>query len=267
MRWIAGLAATLLLGTFAHAAETAGGEAAGGAEAAQSGTDWEHWSAGNQVDNIASLQRGARNFLNYCVGCHSLKYMRYSRMAHDLRISDEQLKDYLLLAGDKPADYILTRMPAADSEGWFGKTPPDLSLEARSRGTDWIYQFLKTFYADPSKPTTQVNNLRLENAAMPHVLADLQGVQTAAFKVEELKGDGGEVMKQKVFAGFQPGVPGKLTAEQYDDFVRDTVNFLDYVGEPAQADRRQMGIWVVLFLLAFTWIAWLLKKEYWKDVH
>jgi ubiquinol-cytochrome c reductase cytochrome c1 subunit len=134
------------------------------------------------------------------------------------------------------------------------------------RGTDWLYQFLKTFYADPSR-NTGVNNLRFETTAMPHVLSELQGVQTAVFRNVEVKGAGGAVTTQPVFDHFEQSVPGRLSAEEYDAFARDLVNFLDYVGEPAQADRRQLGIWVVLFLLVFTWIAWLLKKEYWRDIH
>jgi ubiquinol-cytochrome c reductase cytochrome c1 subunit len=226
---------------------------------ALTGGDWEHWKPGNEVKDTASLQRGARNFLAYCVGCHSLKYMRYARMAQDLHITNNQLLTDLILPGAKATDYIITPMPASDSATWFGKTPPDLSLEARLRGTAWIYQYLETFYSDPSRSTTGVNNLRLENSAMPHVLASLQGVPVAVFRT---------VGNQREFVGFQPGtVAGSLTPQQYDDFVRDLVNFLDYVGEPAQVARRQLGIWVVLFLLAFTAIAWFLKKEYWKDVH
>ena len=215
------------------------------------------------MSNLPSLQRGARNFMGYCLGCHSLKYMRYSRMADDLSITEEQLRKYLIFTDAKPADYITTSMPAADAESWFGKTPPDLSLETRARGPDWVYEFLKTFYADPSR-NTGVNNLRLENAAMPHVLSELQGVQTAVFaKMAE----GHAVAAPRAGIRLEQIAPGRLTPEQFDGFVRDTVNFLDYVGDPTQVQRRELGIWVVLFLLVFTWLAWLLKKEYWKDVH
>jgi ubiquinol-cytochrome c reductase cytochrome c1 subunit len=239
-------------------------EPAPAAEPARS--DWQQWQAGSDVSNLGSLQRGARDFMGYCSGCHSLKYLRYKRLGDDLSISEEQLTKYLVPAGAKPADYITSAMPAADAESWFGKVPPDLSLEARLRGPDWIYEFLKTFYADRSR-ATGVNNLRFENAAMPHVLAELQGVQTAVFRNVEVKGEGGSVTTRREFDHFEQSVPGRLSAEEYDGFVRDLVNFLDYVGEPAQIDRRQLGVWVVLFLLAFTWIAWLLKKEYWRDVH
>lgn len=239
--------------------------AAHGAEDAQSAVvDWEHWAAGNVVADTASLQRGAAHFVNYCASCHSLKYMRYQRVGTDLHISDDQLEAHLLPAGAKVTDYMTSSMPAADAEAWFGIAPPDLSLIARSKGPDYVYQFLKTFYADPTRPTG-VNNLALEGTAMPHVLADLQGVQAAVFLEEQGERDG-EAAAQKQLAKFETIVPGQLSAAEYDLFVRDLVNFLDYVGEPTQVVRATVGIWVVLFLLAFTGIAWLLKQEYWKDV-
>lgn len=221
------------------------------------GASWTALHAGNDVENLASLQRGARNFMGYCFGCHSLKYQRYSRTAEDLSIPEEDFSKYLLPPGAKPTDYIVSSLPPADAEAWFGKAPPDLSLMARARSPDYIYQLFKTYYADPSKPTG-VDNLRLAATAMPHVLSELEGVKKAVFK------DAGG---HKVFDRFETLAPGRLSAEEYDDFVRDTVNFLDYVSEPNQAHRRALGVWVVLFLLLFTWLAWLLKKEYWKDVH
>jgi ubiquinol-cytochrome c reductase cytochrome c1 subunit len=243
----------------AHAAE--GGEHGGGAL----GDGWKHWRADNQVSNTTSLQRGARNFVSYCQGCHSLKYLRYSRVAEDLEIPVETVERLLLPPGDKAADYMMGNMPVADAEAWFGKAPPDLSLIARSRGTDYLYQFLKTFYADPSKPTG-VNNLRLEGTAMPHVLSELEGVKKAVFTNVEVQGEDGKPRTERVLEKFETVLPGRLTEAEYDAFVRDTVNFLDYASEPTQTSRRALGIWVVLFLIAFTWMAWLLKKEYWKDV-
>jgi ubiquinol-cytochrome c reductase cytochrome c1 subunit len=227
---------------------------------------WKSWHAENEVANLGSLQRGARNFANYCSGCHSLKYVRYSRMATDIGIPTELLEKYLLPANAKATDYMLSPMPKADAEAWFGKAPPDLSLIARSRGPDYIYQFLNTFYSDPTKQTG-ANNLRLESTAMPHVLSDLQGLKRAVFKTEESKGEDGKVSTEKVFDHFEELAPGKLSPEEYQAFTRDIVNFLDYAGEPAQVARRSLGVWVVLFLLVFTWLAWMLKKEYWKDVH
>jgi len=230
---------------------------AGAAQAGAEPVKWQDWHADNSVKDLASLQRGASNFLNYCNGCHSLKYMRYQRMADDLKISTSVLETELLPPGAKNLDYITTSMPAADAVSWFGKVPPDLSLIARSRSPDYIYRFLKSFYLDPST-ATRSNNLAYPMTAMPAVLSDLGGVNVAVFR---------SVGGEKVFDHFTTQVPGTLTAAQYDDFVRDTVNFLDYVGEPAQVARRAMGKWVVLFLLVLTSFAWMLKKEYWKDVH
>jgi ubiquinol-cytochrome c reductase cytochrome c1 subunit len=203
----------------------------------------------------------------YCSGCHSLKYMRYSRLGTDLKISDEALGRFVVRPGDKPTDYIKASMPAADAQEWFGKAPPDLSLVARSRGPDWIFNFLTTFYADPASRQTGVNNLQLPGTAMPHVLASVQGVQVlrAVEQKAAAHAEGGE-HEAKPQSPFEPGVVGSLTPEQYDEFARDTVNFLDYVGDPTQLERQGLGVWVVLFLLMFTGIALMLKTEYWKDV-
>jgi ubiquinol-cytochrome c reductase cytochrome c1 subunit len=227
--------------------------------------EWESWRANNDTSNLSSLQQGARNYMNYCIGCHSLKYLRYSRMASDLKISTEQLQQYLMPIDAKPADYITTSLVATDGSAWFGKEPPDLSLIARARSVDYLYRFLKTFYTDTSR-TTLTNNLALENAAMPAVLSDLGGVQEAVYTNVTHVVDGKPVVA-KVFSHFELTTPGRLTPDQFNSFVRDTVNFLDYAGEPAQVDRRSIGLWVVLFLLVLTWLAWLLKKEYWKNVH
>ena len=235
------------------------------AEGGAAPLDWEAWHADNEVSNIASLQRGARNFSNYCVGCHSMKYLRYSRLASDLKIPTAQLKANLLADGATPADYIEASVAPQDAVAWFGKQPPDLSLIARSRGPDKLYKFLKTFYVDPTRPT-RTNNLVLDAVAMPAVLSDLEGVKEAVFRNVEVVADGKSTI-QKRFDHFVTVAAGQLSAPQFDAFVRDTVNFLDYAGEPAQVDRRSIGVWVVLFLLVFTWFAWLLKKEYWKDVH
>ncbi len=251
------LSCTLTAGAAVAAEEQEGGAL---------GDSWKHWHAKNEVTNVASLQRGARNFMSYCQGCHSLKYVRYSRLAQDLEIPPEQLEKFLLPPGDKPADYVTTSMPPADAETWFGKVPPDLSLMVRARGRDYIYQLLKTFYADPSRPTG-VNILRLPNTAMPDVLSELEGVKKAVFKNVEVTGPAGQPHAEQVLEKFEMVLPGRMTEAEYDSFVRDTVNFLDYASEPTQAKRRALGVWVVLFLIAFTWMAWLLKKEYWKDVH
>jgi len=222
--------------------------------------------ADNEISNLPSLQRGARNFMSYCSGCHSLKFMRYSRLAEDLKISDSLRDTYLVKPGDKFSDYIKASMPAADAQEWFGKPPPDLSLVARSRGSDWVFNFLTTFYADSASRQTGVNNLQLPGTAMPHVLASVQGVKTAVWEAVEHKGEDGKAVVTPTFKTFEAGVAGSLTDAQYDEFARDIVNFLQYVSDPTQVERQGMGIWVVLFLLLFTGIAYMLKKEYWKDV-
>jgi ubiquinol-cytochrome c reductase cytochrome c1 subunit len=236
-----------------------------GAEGATQ-TSWKSWHADIDVANHGALQRGARNFVNYCLPCHSLKYERYSRLGEDLNIPADLMDKYIVQPGDKSTNYIQTTMPAADAEAWFGKTPPDLSLIARARGTDYLYRFLKTFYIDPTRQTG-ANNLQLPATAMPHVLSELEGLKKPVFKSVEKAGEGGKSGTEQVFDHFEQVAPGRMNAEEYDTFVRDTVAFLSYVGEPAQIQRHGLGIWVVLFLLLFTWLAWLLKKEYWKDVH
>ena len=246
--------------TASEAAAEAGGHGEAGQDVAH-GVDWQGWTAGNEISNTASLQRGATNFVNYCLGCHSLKYLRFERMARDLDIPSAQLVANLIPTGAKPADYMVSTFPAEDAVVWFGRAPPDLSLITRSKGPDYVYRFLKGFYVDASKPSG-TNNLALDGAAMPAVLSDLEGVKRAVF-AEGVAGHAGGKIVEK----FDVIAPGRLNQEQYDGFVRDTVNFLDYVGEPSQVQRRDIGIWVVLFLLVFTAFTWMLKKEYWKDVH
>jgi ubiquinol-cytochrome c reductase cytochrome c1 subunit len=216
--------------------------------------------SGTDIKNSESLQRGARNFMNYCSGCHSLTYLRYNRMAADLKIPEKELVN-LMFTSEKPFDTINSAMPK-DSEVWFGKQPPDLSLMARERGVDYIYSFLKGFYVDKTHPWG-VNNLYLPGAAMPHVLAQLQGLQKPVFKNEP--DDHGSA--RMVLVGVDAMTPGAMKPEEYDQFVRDIANFLDYAGEPVKEKRQSMGVFVTLFLLVFFVFAYLLKKEYWKDVH
>jgi ubiquinol-cytochrome c reductase cytochrome c1 subunit len=228
--------------------------------------DWKLLRADVAVENKASLQRGARHFLDYCVGCHSLRYERYARMAQDLEIPPDILEKLLLPSGEKATNYITSSMPPADAEAWFGKAPPDLSLMARARGPDALYRLFKTYYVDPSRPTG-ANNLQLPAIAMPAVLSSLEGLKKPVYKSVEKRGEDGKTVTEQVFDHFEQVAPGALTPAQYDEFVRDTVNFLTYVGEPTQVQRHNLGVWVVLFLLVFTWLAYLMKKEYWKDVH
>jgi len=214
--------------------------------------------ANTNIENVGSLQRGAKYFVNYCLGCHSAKYVRYNRLANDLGITEKQLVENLMFTGERPFDTMANAMRAEDSVRWFGKSPPDLSLMARARGTDYIYTFLHGFYAAPGR-STGADNLVLPGTAMPHVLWKLQGVQQAVFKTEQ----NGE----KVFERFELARPGELNAEEYDSVVRDLVNFLDYIAEPIKVERQQLGIRVIAFLLVFLLIAYMLKKEIWKDVH
>src|SRR5580698_1816513 len=184
-RWLLG-AALLVIAACAPQRLPAAEEAA-----AKPGADWDTWHADTNVSDLASVQRGARNFVSYCLGCHSLKYERWSRLGQDLAIPANLLQKELIPPGDNATQYILTTMPAADAEAWFGKTPPDLSLMARARGTDYLYQFFKSFYVDPTRPTG-VNNLRLPTTAMPHVLSELEGLKGAVYRQEPKEGGGTE---------------------------------------------------------------------------
>ena len=213
------------------------------------------------LDNINSLQRGARNFVNYCSGCHSAKYVRFKTIGADLELSDEQLVDNLMFNAEKTFETIDVSMRDGDSERWFGKTPPDMSLLARAKGADYIYNFLKGFYVDPESPTG-VDNIVLAGTSMPHVLWELQGFQKANFSDHD-DGDG-NVVRQ--FDGFEPFIAGSMDEEAYEDFVRDTTNFLAYIAEPIRSDRRKLGVWVLMFLIFFWILASMLKKQIWKDV-
>ena len=225
----------------------------------EGGTELMH--AGTDINNLQSLQRGARNFMNYCSGCHSLQYLRYNRMGEDLKIPLAELQADLMFTSDKPFDTVNSAMPA-DAELWFGKRPPDLSLVARAKGIDYVYSLLHGFYQDKTRPWG-ANNLYLQNVSMPHVLQRLQGLQKPVFKHEA--GEGGE--PKMVLTGVEMMSPGSMSPDEYDQFVRDIVNFLDYAAEPVKATRQSMGVFVILFLLVFFAFAYLLKKEYWKDVH
>jgi len=260
------LAAALLAGVLVQGTAAAAEEPAGAGEAARFGADWQSWRVNTDVTDMPSVQRGARNFVSFCLGCHSLKYQRWSRLGTDLSIPTDLLQKDLVPPGDRITDYILTTMPARDGETWFGKSPPDLTLMVRARGRNYVYQFLKTFYVDPTRQTG-ANNLRLPTTAMPHVLSELEGLKKAVYRDVMRRGEGGSFTHEQVFDHFETLAPGRLSATEYDGFVHDTVNFLDYVSEPTQAARRALGVWVVLFLLVFTWLAWLVKREYWKDVH
>lgn len=210
------------------------------------------------LSDVKSLQNGARIFSKYCLSCHNAAFMRYNRIGQDLGFSDEQIKAELMFAGDKVGDLMKTAMPAADAKLWFGTVPPDLTDEARYRGPNWIYTYMRGFYRD-EKSQTGWNNTVFPSVAMPHVLTDWQGVQRAVFKT-----DAGGV---SVFDHFETERAGSMNKEQFDTAVRDLVNFMVYLGEPAKLVRYRLGVMVLAFLAFFLIFAYLLKKEYWKDVH
>ncbi|HEX7816080.1 cytochrome c1 [Dyella sp.] len=212
-------------------------------------------SAGTNVGDQASLQRGAKLFFNYCVGCHSLKYVRYSRLAEDLGLSEKDVMDNLNMTGAKFGEPVVSHMPEANAQQYFGKAPPDLSLEVRAKGADWVFGYLNAFYLDPSRPVGW-NNVVFPNASMPNPLWELQGTQIA------VKKEGEDTVEKLELAH-----PGKLSPEQYHQATRDLTNFLEYAAEPAALQRQHYGIWVLLFLAGFTFLAYMLKKEFWKDVH
>ncbi|HEY9132555.1 MAG TPA: cytochrome c1 [Dyella sp.] len=211
--------------------------------------------AGTNVGDQASLQRGAKLFFNYCVGCHSLKYVRYSRLAEDLGLSEKDVMDNLNMTGAKFGEPVVSHMPEANAQQYFGKAPPDLSLEVRAKGADWVYGYLNSFYLDPSRPVGW-NNAVFPNASMPNPLWELQGLQVAEKKP-------GEEAVEKLSLS----QPGKLTPAEYQQATRDLTTFLEYAAEPAALQRQHYGIWVLLFLAGFTFLAYMLKKEFWKDVH
>lgn len=229
---------------------------------AQAATELELEDAANDPDNTESLQRGARNFMNYCSGCHSAEYVRYNSIAKDLELSEDQIIEFLMFNAEKTFETIQASMPAGDAARWFGQPPPDLSLMARAKGTDYVYSFLKGFYIESQSPTG-VNNLYLAGTSMPHVLWELQGFQTAVFEEGEPNAEGVAPLE---FQRFEQATQGSMSAEDYDAFVRDTVNFLEYISEPVRGTRRVLGVWVLMFLGFFLIIAIMLKKQIWKDV-
>ena len=204
------------------------------------------------LQDRASLQRGLGLYMNYCASCHSLQFMRYSRVAEDLGLSVEQVEQLVIKGDAKIGDQMKTGIAKGDGQAWFGKAPPDLTMVARGKiqQEDWTYTFLKSFYVDESRPMGW-NNTVLANASMPNVLWELQGIQ------------------RKTEDGFviQDHERGRMTEAEFDRAITDIAAFLTYVGEPARLKREAMGVWVILFLSFFTLMAWLMYKEYWKDIH
>ncbi|OED94689.1 cytochrome c1 [Vibrio breoganii] len=218
--------------------------------------------ANNDIRDKASLQRGAKTFMNYCFACHSTQYQRYERVATDLDIPIDLMRENLMFDSEAAVgELMVNNMPAEDAAKWFGVAPPDLTLTARVRGVDWLYTYLRSFYEDPSRPFG-VNNVIFPSVGMPHVLQEMQGVPQPVFETKMVGGQ-----EEQVVVGVKADGTGELSQSEYDDVVRDLVNFLEYAGDPVQVERENLGIWVLLFLVIFTGVGYLLYKEYWRDIH
>lgn len=230
-------------------------------------------SSETDLGDVASLTRGARLYVNYCSGCHSMKFMRSSRIAEDFGLTQQQVEDNLLFTGSKYGEPLMASMSAGDAEQWFGAAPPDLSLTGKSRGPDWIYNYLRGFHLDPS---TRIgwNNTVFPNASMPNVLWELQGTQRAVFEPMPDAGHDGEAhcerghaVDGRCFIAFELAQPGAQSAADFDQTARDIAAFMEYAAEPAALKRKTIGVWVLIFLAFFTFLLWMLKQEYWRDVH
>ena len=221
--------------------------------------------APDKLNDLPSLQNGARLFVNYCLNCHSAAYMRYNRL-QDIGLTEQQIKDNLLFTTDRVGDTMEANVDPKQAKDWFGAAPPDLTLIARSRaghggsGADYLYTYMRTFYKDDTKATGW-NNLIFPSVGMPHVLWELQGERQPVFETIDENGH-----ETKVFKGWKQVSPGTMTPQQYDQAMADLVGFLQWMGEPAQNQRVRVGVWVLLFLAGFTLIAWRLNAAYWKDI-
>jgi ubiquinol-cytochrome c reductase cytochrome c1 subunit len=241
---------------------------AGPAMAAGGGVAWDKFPKERATD-MAALQNGAKLFVNYCLNCHGAAFMRYNRM-RDIGLTEQQIKDNLVFTGAKVGDLMVNAASAKESKDWFGATPPDLTLVARSRaapgqgsGADYLYTYLRTYYRDDTKATGW-NNLAFPNVGMPHVLWELQGQQRAVFADE--KDPHNPAKTVHVFKGFEPITAGTLSPSQYNDAIADLVAFMEWMAEPAQNQRVRLGVWVLMFLGIFTLVAWRLNAAFWKDV-
>lgn len=208
-----------------------------------------------------SLQRGAKLFMNYCFACHSTGYQRYQRIANDLDIPENLMKESLIFTDSKIGELMVNSMDKKEGVKWFGNAPPDLTLEARLRGADWIYTYLRSFYKDETRPFS-VNNTVFPDVAMPHVLEELQGIPTAIYETTVVDG-----VEHKKIVALQSNEQGEMSSDEYDNAVLDLVNFLVYAGEPNKLERESLGVWVIGFLIILFILSYLLKKEYWRDVH
>ena len=236
--------------------------------ASEGGIEWDRFPT-HKMNDLAALQNGAKIFVNYCLNCHSANFMRYNRLK-DIGLTEEQIKGNLLFASEKVGETMKVSLDPKQAKDWFGATPPDLTVIARSRadgakgtGADYLYTYLRKYYRDETKATGW-NNLAFPSVAMPHVLWELQGVRTAKFEEQKDPHDPNKVTH--VFKDFVQVTPGTMTPQQYDESVADLVAYLQWMGEPAQGQRFRLGIIVVLFLLGFTVFAWRLNASYWKDI-
>mgnify|MGYP003668456472 FL=1 len=202
------------------------------------------------LSDKASLQRGAKTFVNYCLSCHQASFMRYNRMAKDLDLTDEQVKENLMFASEKVGDTMTVAMRAEDAQKWFGVTPPDLSVISRSRGTAWLNTYLRTFFIDESK-AVGTNNLVFKDVGMPHILWQQQGYLSHDEETGHLTSD----------------TEGSLSNYDYNVMVADLVNFLAYVGEPSKIQRLELGKWVLLYLFLLFLVVYPMKKAFWRDIH
>ena len=234
-----------------------------GAQASEGGLAWD--KAPNKTTDMASLQNGAKLFVNYCLNCHSAAFMRYNRL-QDIGITEKQIKDNLLFTTDKVGETMQANINSRQAKDWFGTVPPDLTLVARSRaghggtGADYLYTYLRTFYRDESKATGW-DNLAFPSVAMPNVLWELQGERRPVYKEIEQHGH-----KVRVVSGFEQVTPGTMTPMQFDQAVGDLVNYMQWMAEPAQNTRIRVGVWVLLFLSLALVFVWRLNAAYWKDV-
>jgi ubiquinol-cytochrome c reductase cytochrome c1 subunit len=227
------------------------------------------------VSDKAAMQDGARTFANYCMGCHSAKFQRYERVADDLGIPHDLMLKNLVLTGAKIGDHMSTGMQPADAKTWFGAAPPDLTLVARVRGTDWLYSYLRAFYEDPTRPWG-VNNKVFPNVGMPNVLVGLQGRQVVGCKQVQVVENGKKQFDPLTGTALTHEAcdqltvlpkTGTLNEEQFDEKVKNLVTFLAYSANPVKLQHQRIGTYVLLYLAFFFVFAYLLKREYWKDVH
>ncbi len=239
-----------------------------GAVASEGGIAWDKFPQ-EKANDLAALQNGAKLFVNYCLNCHSASFMRYNRL-RDIGLTEQQIKDNLMFATDKVGDTMQAAITAKQGKDWFGGTPPDLTVIARSRadfgkgsGADYLYTYLRTYYRDDTKATGW-NNLAFPGVGMPHVLWELQGQRAAKYVEEKDHHDPSKTVHR--FDGFEQLTPGKMSPLEFDSAVGDLVAYLQWMGEPARGQRVRIGVWVLIFLGVFTVIAWRLNAAFWKDV-